>query len=559
VRLGPTLRTARYLRPEQVIARSAFVAERRLALARPGLLQRLYVRRLARIVPSTTDAAPVWRWPAAPFDPAARAQLERVDDLIAGRYTFLNETRFDIRGASRLWRFHFHGFRYAIDLAVAARRGRREAADGLQRLIADWIDANPVSASDAWHPYVVSDRLMAWLIARDLQPHLQRLLREPVLLHAIYLDRHLEGDVRGSHLLKNLVALLVAGCAFDGPAAASWRARAAAGLRAELRRQVLPDGGHYERSPMYHLLVLADLLAALFPAGRRELAIAEDLAVAVRRMQAVASSLVHPDGQIPLFNDSVLGEAPDPSQLIGPSTEPAGACLPCTGYAMLRAGEGMLIADCGAPGPDDLPAHVHADALSFELSVGHQRVLVDGGVFDYTAGLLRDRLRGTGSHNTVEIDGTNQSEVWSAFRVGRRARVTLLHCSEQLLLAAHDGYARLGVRHERRIDAVEGVGWRVLDTLCGRGSHVADARLRLHPSLHWASEDARWVARDGSGGVLMEMRPIGRPEVELEVGVYAERFNQLQDVQVLRLRRQGPLPHVFGCWLLLPGAAPVVI
>ena len=262
---------------------------------------------------------------------------------------------------------------------------------------------------------------------RDLLPELNSLLRAEILSHALFLERHLETDVGGNHLLKNLVALLLAGCAFDGPYPAAWRERAAALLDAELSRQILPDGGHYERSPMYHLLVLADLLAALWASGRRELDVSVALADAVRRMQSVARGLVHPDGEIPLFNDSVLGEAPPPSKLVGPSTQPAPDCLPWTGDARLPLDEGVLIADCGPPGPDDLPAHIHADALSFELSLGEQRVLVDGGVFDYTAGPLRQRLRGTSAHNTVEVDGQDQSEVWSAFRVGRRARVSLVH------------------------------------------------------------------------------------------------------------------------------------
>jgi uncharacterized heparinase superfamily protein len=483
-----------------------------------------------------------------------------VDDLIAGRYTLLNETRATPEGASRQWQFQFHGFSYAVDLAVAARRGRREAAGVLRQLIARWLETYPVNPGDAWHPFVVSERLLAWLVVRDILPELKGLLREPILLHALFLERHLEHDVGGNHLLKNLVALLIAGCAFDGPAPMAWRALASKRLRSELRRQILPDGGHYERSPMYHLLVLADLLAALFPAGRRELPISVDLASAVRRMQRVAASLVHADGEIPLFNDSVLGEAPHPSQLIGPSTDPTEPCLPATGYAMLRVDDGVLIADCGAPGPDDLPAHVHADALSFELSLGQQRVLVDGGVFGYAAGPLRDRLRGTAAHNTVTVDNAEQSEVWGSFRVGRRAHVKMLHCSQDLLVGMHDGYARLGVRHERRIDAVEGVGWRILDILTGRGAHTADARLRLHPSLRWRqAAEGRWLACDTSGVALLEVHPIGNPALDLEAGLYAEHFHQLQDVEVLRLRRTGDLPHVFGCWLLLPGAEPVVV
>jgi len=561
--LGPTLRTARYLRPEQLLARTTFLAERRLARARPGLLARLYQRRLARILPSTVAAAPLWRWPPAPLDPAARAHPERADDLIARRFTFLNHTRsvpdWSAPNASRLWRFHLHGFGYALDLAIAARRGQRAAGQALDELVRSWLATHPIdAANDAWHPFVASERLIAWLVARDLWPPLRDVVDEPILLHALYVARHLETDVGGNHLLKNLVALLLAGCAFDGPAPATWRARASTVLQRQLQIQILPDGGHYERSPMYHLLVLSDLLIVLLAAGRRELAISHDLARAVHQMQRVARSLVHPDGDIPLFNDSVLGEAPQPAQLIGPATDPAPACLGSMGYASLALAAGVLIADCGPPGPDDLPAHVHADALSFELSLGPQRVLVDGGAFDYTAGPLRDHLRGTAAHNTVQVDGADQTEVWGTFRVGRRARVRLDRCTPDLLVAAHDGYARLGVRHERRIDAVSGVGWRVLDTLTGHGRHTADARLRLHPALRWQTQGERFVARDASGRARLLVQPIGVPRCTIESDVYAERFGQLQSIAVLRLQRHGQLPFVFGCWLLLPGAEPVV-
>jgi uncharacterized heparinase superfamily protein len=558
--LGLTLRTARYLRPAQLVARAAFVAERTLERRQPGMLARHLDRRMPRILASTTDAEPLWRWPPGPLDPAARHGQASVNDLIRGRFTFLNQTiqvsNWAPADASRLWLFHLHGFSWAIDLAVAARRGHADASAALHGALRGWLDCHSVDASDAWHPFVVSERLMAWLTVRDLVPDLRRGLREPILRHAAFLERHVETDVGGNHLLKNLVALLLAGCAFDGPAPLAWRARAADALESELGRQVLPDGGHYERSPMYHLLVLADLLAALWASGRRELSVSVALADAVRRMQSVARGLVHPDGEIPLFNDSVLGEAPSPARLIGPSTTPAPDYLPETGYLRLALAEGVLIADCGPPGPDDLPAHVHADALSFELSLGDRRILVDGGVFDYTVGPLRAQLRGTAAHNTVQVDGQDQSEVWSAFRVGRRARVRLVHAAPGVLVGAHDGYGHLGVRHERRIDAFVGRGWRIVDTLIGSGVHSAAARLRLHPALQVRVGVGEWLVCDADDRLLLVVRPIGEPDVELEQGVYAERFNQLQDIEVVRLRRRGRLPMVFGCWLLLPGAQP---
>jgi uncharacterized heparinase superfamily protein len=509
---------------------------------------------------------------------------------VDGRFSFLNLSLalpdpidWDAPGASRLWRFHLHYFEYAVDLAVAARRRCPGAYERLHSLVTQWADAHPIRWGDAWHPFVVSSRLLSWLAARDLlRPWLERnptfAARWQALIveHALFLTEHFEADVGGNHLLKNAVALLVAGCAFDGAPAEQMRRRAAAVLEREIARQVLLDGGHYERSPMYHLLVLADLLAALSAAGRRNLPVVYRLADAVRRMQAFAASLVHPDGDIPLFNDAALGQAPRPAALIGSSTQAAGDALPVSGYFLLKVEAdggsggpaegpgGVLMADCGAVCPSDLPAHAHADALSFEVSAGGRRVLVNGGTHAYEAGPLRDALRGTAAHNTVSVDRLDQSEVYGSFRVGRRANVQLERWARDhgatVLVGSHDGYRHLGVWHQREIRAVPGVGWRVLDTLFGGGAHLAESRLRVHPSLTLGAVDTRGTVAilDPAGQTVLRVRPIGGAALLVERGIYAERFSRLEEVDVLVLKRRQSLPLVFGYWLLLPGAEPEV-
>lgn len=553
------------------------MVERRLLRARPDALTRRYGRRLEAVLPRLRDADVLWQWPAGPLDPSGRAEPERAHDVQQGRFVFLNRERhfpgevdWEPSGTSRLWRFHLHGFGYAVDLATAARQRRPGAYERLRSLVGQWLSAHRRIAGDPWHPFVASERLIAWAIARDLvrreldhDADFAATLRQALLLHALYLDEHLETDVGGNHLLKNGVALLVAGALFDGPPAARWRSRAAALLERELSIQVLPDGGHYERSPMYHLLVLSDLLIALTAAGKRDLPLSVPLAEAVRRMQRVASTLVHQDGDIPLFNDAALYEAPLPARLIGPATLAAPDGLAAMGYFVLRSGDGVLIADCGAPSPDDLPAHAHADALSFELSIAGRRVLVNGGTYAYEAGSLRDHLRGTAAHNTVEVDGADQSEVWGIFRMGRRARVRLERWSPDapgaVLVGSHNGYARMGVTHRRDIRAVSGSGWRVLDTLHGSGSHRAEARLRLHPDLRWRQDGASWLAVDADDSPLVRVQPFGPVAVLLEAGSYAERFGELRRVAVLCLRSEGPLPRAFGAWILPPAGKPIVV
>ena len=574
--LGLTLRTVRHLRLHQVVARATLEAERAFVALRPSALARRYARQFTSVEVSGVDAASEIAWPDAYPHPSNSA----LADILAGRYTFLHESRelgdppdWKAPGAARLWRFQLHYFAYAVDLAAAAGAGDDAAYQHLRRLVLDWQAHHPPSTDDAWHPFVVSSRLLSWLQARYLlrprlaaDPDFAQAWRRSIVTHALYLYEHFEHDVGGNHLLKNGVALLAAGCSFDGPPSERWRSRAAAVLEREVARQVLADGGHYERSPMYHLLVLTDLEVALAAATARRLRIAATLGSAVRSMRLFAASLRHPDGEIPLLNDAVFDEAP-PLVAFGssPRLPLAPRLLASSGYALMPVGDALLIADCGPPGPDDLPAHVHADALSFELSDAAERLLVDGGMHDYEPGPLRLELRGTRSHNTVEVDGRDQSEVWGTFRVGRRAHVRMrewhVEAGHASLVAAHDGYRYLGVReHERRFDAVDQVGWRVLDTLSGRGSHHAVSRLRLAPGLTWQWRQEEWLVVDEQRRIRLRVRPIGAPAESVESGHYAPRFGHLQSAQVLTLRRQGALPILFGYWLLLPNAhGPTVL
>ena len=132
--------------------------------------------------------------------------------------------------------------------------------------------------------------------------------------------------------------------------------------------------------------------------------------------------------------------------------------LPWTGYFGYRHGGDSLIVDCGPVGPDYQPGHAHCDTLSYELHVGGVPIVVDSGTFDYEPGQFRHYLRSTAAHNTVRIDGQEQSEIWGQFRVARRARPVEAHLSDwaggRLVFSGeHDGYRRLPgkPRHRREI------------------------------------------------------------------------------------------------------------
>ena len=105
-----------------------------------------------------------------------------------------------------------------------------------------------------------------------------------------------------------------------------------------------------------------------------------------------------------------------------------------------------LLIDVAPIGPDYIPAHAHADSLSYEFSMCEQRIVVNSGVSHYQKGEARDFQRGTAAHSTIEIDCKNSSEIWDSFRVARRAKVYKVSLDENnriVITAEHDGYLRL--------------------------------------------------------------------------------------------------------------------
>src|SRR6202034_2591158 len=160
--------------------------------------------------------------------------------------------------------------------------------------------------------------------------------------------------------------------------------------------------------------------------------------------------------------------------------------LPDTGLIRAAVGGWHLIADVGAPCPDELPAHAHADTLGCLLHVDGAPLLIDTGTSTYAPGQVRSYERSTAAHNTLEIDGTDSTEVWGAFRAGRRARVLGRAASagdgQVIAAAAHDGYRRLTGRPvHRRTWTLTAAGLEVRDRVTGGGRHGLAVRWHLDP------------------------------------------------------------------------------
>ncbi len=305
----------------------------------------------------------------------------------------------------------------------------------------------------------------------------------------------LEHHLLGNHLLENYKTLVVAGCFFAGDEAESWRARGLEGLRAVLEEQILPDGAHNELAPMYHSIIAEGLLDVINVHRVFGLECPEWLSDTARRMVGWGASIAYPDGDWPQFNDTALGFAARPAELVAylerlghtPSKPLEAAHTP---FERREFGDWLLFADLANLGPDHNPGHGHADNLTYELCIGGRRVVVDTGISTYQVDDLRARERSTAAHNTLVIDGQDSSEVWEAFRVGRRAyttRVATQGPAASCLAAEHDGYAHLaGSPIHRRAWQWGDRFLSVEDAVRTSRAHELATYIHLHPDYNAA-------------------------------------------------------------------------
>src|ERR1043166_3179864 len=254
-------RTIPHLEPEQLLFQ---LLRRAQGTVRPG---RTSVRRFDdRQSAILRDRLLAW---GAPHGDAE--SLRRADEIVAGRFDFLGIARPvctpDWRGetVSRLWTYNLHYFDYARDLAraFAVRKDARYATRFVE-LATSWIEATDVGGSPAWDPYPISLRVVNWAYATILcEPALDETTRLR-LSSSIYrqvraLNRRIERHILANHLIKNLTALALGGLLFEGPEPRRWLTRGLSELWREVDRQINDDGGHVERSPMYHAIVMGDL------------------------------------------------------------------------------------------------------------------------------------------------------------------------------------------------------------------------------------------------------------------------------------------------------------
>ncbi len=518
--IARTFRTTRYLRPSQIYWRLRYRGEGR----RPAR-----VIDVPEVVPQRTDFPAV---PVVSHSPDVRGE-ELLQQLEQGIFEHLHFSRclgyqptdwlLGPATEHRLWTVALHYHAWAWDLAqLVARQGPdAERADELLRAyLADWISrcdlTVPGSRDLAWNAYAIATRIGSWCRlyhqlgsqGRQRWGPFEDTFTRSLWAQAAYLHGHLECDLRANHLLRDAVGLAWAGRFFDGPEPRQWLQTATRVAVEQAAEQVLSDGGHFERSPMYHLQVMEDflLLAILLedqPARHKM----RDIWL---QMAEFLAWVRHPDGQIPLLNDSWLNGACDPKQMlelgaasfdqpIDSSARRGGKFFDQFGLAVWHGDPWTVFFDLGPVGIDYQPGHAHADTLSFEASYRGRRLFVDPGTSRYDHDDSRRYDRSTAAHNTVCLDDTDSSEVWHIFRVGRRARPLQIEvqATDDALWAAgcHTGYDHLPgrPRHRRTLEVGHGSALTIVDEITGRGSHFVKGGVLLAPGWSGLRTEDHWV------------------------------------------------------------------
>lgn len=356
-----------------------------------------------------------------------------IDEIMSGSITLLNEThllRTDWHepDASHLWNYNLHYLEFLIPLAVKYRQTREEKyKEKWYEILNSWNDhiVHKGFETDAHESYTISLRIPNLLIAMEYLRADDRYVYDSIYQQYQYLQRHLETALLANHYFENIKTIVIASKVFGEEDV--YRKHFSLLLR-EIEEQILPDGMHYERSPMYHKLILEDVLR-VYTVLKSE-GCDTDAAMLVSTIEKMSRALwIMEEGfpRTPLFNDAGDNVSKSMKSILSVCDKIVSnsiidlekSRLTDSGYYRLDNGRIAVLFDSGDIGPSYMGGHAHNDCLSFELAIDGKMLFVNSGTGQYQGG-LRHFFGSTKAHNTLMIDDREQSELWGEHRVARR-------------------------------------------------------------------------------------------------------------------------------------------
>jgi len=464
---------------------------------------------LSRVWPGRTD-----RLIIAPHD-LRTADATRAAEIYAGRFVFAGKivtchgrSIFELEPPSEDWEVSLLGFGWLRHLRAADTALTRANA---RSLVDDWM-SNPANQkrsigrrADVLSRRVISLLSQAPLVLGDTDSKFYRKYLRGLTREIRYLRYTMLDIPDGVPRLQVLIALCYAALCLANQA--KQIRSASRKLSDELQRQILPDGGHISRNPGALIELLIDLLPLRQTFAARNIAPPPALLNAIDRMMPMLRFFRHGDGSVALFN----GMSGTPSDLIATllaydDTHGAPmASMPHTGFQRLDAGQMTVIIDTGPPPPPNVSQDAHAGCLSFEMSAGTSRIVINCGMPSTGRDSWRAFARSTAAHSTLTCHDTSSCQfvemstmkklLLGAPIVGGPQNVENFRevvSNGELLTTSHDGYLqRFGLIHRRVLMASpDGTRLDGEDTI----SPAPNARVRnnetdyalrfhLHPSV----------------------------------------------------------------------------
>ena len=391
--------------------------------------------------------------------------LRKPDSLLQkNKFNFLNEIHFvsdalkiKKNNSKKLWLYNLNYFDFLNSNLNKSKK--LLALDFIER----WIFHLKSPHYIGYDPYPTSLRIVNWIKFYLHSNMMNKKIKVSLYNQTEFLYHNLEWHLLGNHILANAKALIFSGLFFTGPDAKKWKVKGIKIYESQLKEQILDDGGHFEKSPMYHAIILEDILDIINIHGESENylppAFINQLVVTAEKMLLWLSIMSYTNGENPHFNDSTINisnsikkitkyaknigiKIPSPLKLnkkINIQT------LKSSGFIRVDQKHARTFLDIGSIGASYIPGHAHADTMCFETSFFGDRFFVNLGISTYEYSTRRLLERSTSSHNTVEINNKNSSCVWSSFRVAQRASVFNLKIkniskSNFEVSCSHNGY-----------------------------------------------------------------------------------------------------------------------
>lgn len=470
---------------------------------------------------------------------------------------------FDMTPPSPTWRDSLHDFNWLPDVLAVADGGGHKA---VREAILHWAVGPYLYQRAPMRPALVGRRLMRWAqalsqVKSGFDGQALARIHTSFSAQTRWLEKLAGQGDDGIERLQCALGLALAACAL--PQQGQTLRRAIDLLDREMRRQILPDGGHASRNPAVLADLLADLLALEAVLKARQVALPAAIISARQNMQTLLSMLRHKDGRLSVFHGGLESDAAALDAVVGKSDKPISFAQK-SGYQRLDAGDSCVLVDVGdAPrGAHSIAAH--AAPLAFEMSHGGDRLIVNCGPNLVHGADWRLAARGLAAHSTLAFDADVtdpflrhglaakrlgprvKGEAWQV--TGRRVEDKSgiwLETSHAIFLETH------GVRHNRRffIDAA-GEDIRGEDLLLADMNHrpregaAFHLRFHLHPHVKASLQsggDAVLLLTPSGHGWQFRLASEATAALRIEESVYMGQSGIPQRCQQMAV--QGRLAH----------------